>query len=193
MSTYKIHLAQRHVKEWILISVLIFSLIITAIYAFSKKSETLIIGIDQNGTRIVTEQEDPIFKTEVINFIRSFVSLSYNFDQETFTENAGKYSELLSLDLWNGKKNDILKAAEEIKKEPIQLSTIITKIGKDKDKDGVEFYKVYTSQTITKRASTQSLKYLISMRVAKVEKRTKNNPFGYEVTFLEEKRIEASE
>ena len=87
MSTYKIYLAKKHVKEWLLVAVLLFALFVTSVYAFSKKSETLIIGIDQNGTRVVTEQEDPIFKTEAINFIRTFVSLSYNFDQETFAQN----------------------------------------------------------------------------------------------------------
>lgn len=193
MSTYKIYLAKKHIKEWILVGVLIFALIVTAIYAFSKKSETLIIGIDQNGTRIVTEQEDPIFKTEAINFIRTFVSLSYNFDQETFADNAAKYSDLLSLKLWNEKKSDILRAAEEIKKEPLQFSTIITKIAKDKDKDSNEYYKVYTEQTITRRAKVDKLKYLVTLQIEKVEKRTKDNPYGFEVTFLEEKRLESNE
>lgn len=193
MSTYKIQLAQSKMKEWILISVLIFSLIITTIYAFSKKSEMLIIGIDQNGTRIVTHEDDPIFKTEVVNFIRAFVSLSYNFDQETFTENAGKYSELLSLELWNQKKSDVIRAAEEIKKEPVQLSTIITKVAKDKDKEGRDLYKVYTEQTLTRRAKSEKIKYLLTVQITKVSKRTKDNPYGYEVTQLEEKRLEANE
>lgn len=193
MSTYKIHLTQSKAKEWILISVLIFSLIVTAIYAFSKKSEMLLIGIDQNGTRVITQEEDPIFKTEIINFIRTFVSLSYNFDQDTFTENAGKYSELLSLDLWNQKKSDVLNAAEQIKKEPMQLSTFITKVAKDKDKDGNDIYNVYTSQTLTRRAKTEKLKYILKMQVAKVSKRTKDNPYGFEVTALEEQRLETSE
>lgn len=193
MSSYKVYLTKSHLKEWILITVLIFSLILTAIYAFSKKSEILIIGIDQNGTRVVTEQEDPIFKTEAINFIRTFVSLSYNFDQETFAANAAKYSDLLSLKLWNEKKSDILRAAEEIKKEPLQFSTIITKIAKDKDKDGLDIYKVYTEQTITRRAKVDKLKYLVNLQIAKVDKRTKDNPYGFEVTFLEEKRLDSNE
>lgn len=193
MSTYKIYLAQKHIKEWLLIITLLFALVITSIYAFSKKSEMLLIGIDQNGTRVITQEEDPIFKTEIINFIRTFVSLSYNFDQDTFTENAGKYSELLSLDLWNQKKSDVLNAAEQIKKEPMQLSTFITKVGKDKDKEGNDIYNVYTSQTLTRRAKTEKLKYILKMQVAKVSKRTKDNPYGFEVTKLEEQRIEASE
>ena len=193
MSTYKIYLAKKHVKEWLLVAVLLFALFVTSVYAFSKKSETLIIGIDQNGTRVVTEQEDPIFKTEAINFIRTFVSLSYNFDQETFAANAAKYSDLLSLKLWTEKKSDILRAAEEIKKEPLQFSTIITKIAKDKDKEGNELYKVYTDQTITRRAKVDKLKYIVTLQIAKIQKRTKDNPYGYEVTFLDEKRAEANE
>lgn len=189
MSTYKIHLAQSKAKEWIMIIVLLFALVITGLYALSKKSETILIGIDDNGTRVITTEEDPVFKTEVVNFIRTFVALSYNFDQDTFTDNAAKYSDLLSLDLWNQKKTDVVRAAEEIKKEPMQLSTIITKLTKDKDKDGHEIYKVYTSQTLTRRARSDKYKYLLEMQISKVAKRTKENPYGYEVTRIEEKRL----
>lgn len=190
MSSYKIYLTQSKVKEWILISVLIFSLVITFIYALSKKSETTLIAIDQNGTRVITTEDDPIFKTEIINFLRTFVSLSYNFDQDTFAENAGKYSDLLSLELWNQKKNDVVRAAENIKKEPMQLSTIIKKISKEKNKDNEDIYNVYTEQTITRRARTDKVNYIVSLQVQKIDKRTKENPYGFEITSLEEKRIE---
>lgn len=186
MSSYKILLVRKYTIEWLLIAALAFCLAITAIYAFSKKSETLIIAIDQNGTRIVTEKDDPIYKVEVMNFIRTFVSLSYNWDQETFTENAGKYSELMSLDLWNQKKSEILRVADELKKEPMQASTMITKITKDKNKDGDDIYKVYTTQTVSRRARTATLKYLFTIQVAKTAKRTKENAYGYEVTSIEE-------
>ena len=75
----------------------------------------------------------------------------------------------------------------------MQFSTIITKIAKDKDKEGNELYKVYTDQTITRRAKVDKLKYIVTLQIAKIQKRTKDNPYGYEVTFLDEKRAEANE
>lgn len=189
MASYKILLTKKYTVEWLLILVLLFALFVTALYAFSKKSETMLIAIDQNGTRVVTEQDDPIYKAEVINFIRTFVSLSYNWDQETFAENAAKYSELMSLDLWNQKKSEILRMADDLKKEPMQASTIITRIAKDKTKDGTDVYKVYANQTVSRRARTATLKYLFSIQVARTPKRTKENAYGYEITSVEESKV----
>lgn len=55
----------------------------------SKSSRPMIIGIDGNGTRIVTDQADPIYKTEAVTFIQKFLFNVYNFDSENFMKRIG--------------------------------------------------------------------------------------------------------
>jgi hypothetical protein len=38
------------------------------IYAISKEEKTVLIGIDENGTRIIENTDDPLLKTEIVPF-----------------------------------------------------------------------------------------------------------------------------
>ncbi len=189
MSTYKIHLIKKFSLEWILIIVLGIGFSLAVFHAFTSRPQTVLIGVDQNGTRIITDQEDPVLRTEVINFLRAFVGVMYNFDQTTFVDNAAKASDLLSLDLWNEKKNDVMTMIETMKKEPMQVSTQITKIGKEKNEKNEEQYSVYTNQIVNRRARTDNIKMNYIFTVQKLPKRTKENPYSIEITSIKENRV----
>jgi hypothetical protein len=46
--------------------------ITATIYAISKEEKTVLIGIDENGTRIIENTDDPLLKTEIVAFLRHF-------------------------------------------------------------------------------------------------------------------------
>jgi hypothetical protein len=154
--------------------------VVFAIVVVSNKKETILIGIDNNGTRIITDSEDPIFKTEIITFIRTFMNYFYNFDQDTYPENLGRASDLMSIELWKAKKDTIVKLGDQIKKDPKQLAAHITKIVKEDD-----FYIVSLNVEELYRAKKTNFLVQLKVSVNKID-RTATNPYGLEISTLEE-------
>jgi hypothetical protein len=175
---------KRHLIMGLLLSALVIWAMTATILALRAKNETTLIGIDKNGTRIITQAEDPLFKTEVVNFIRRFVSLLYNFDSTTFVDNVGSASDLMALPLWTQQKGKIVTLGETVKKESITHAAVVQKITM---KDGKYQVLIETNEMVRMKNAKRLLKLEITL--AQVE-RTARNPWGMEVSKLEESKAE---
>lgn len=149
--------------------------------AMSKANKPVIIGIDSNGTRIVSEASDPIYKTEAIAFIQKFFFNAYNFDSRNFFKRLGFATTMMSEDLWKKKESEIIDLKSKVERDDIALSGEILKLTKDEDNT----YRGLVQIREKTRLNEQDHKVVVSLKLKSVP-RTAENPFGLEVDSYEE-------
>lgn len=159
--------------------------IIESHYVRLKSEKALIIAIDNNGTRIVSRQDDPIFETEIIQFAKMFLGLIYNFEANTFIRNVGQASGYMSIKLWEGKANEILALSKSVKDQNIALKGTIQSISALSDNS---YLAVVATQESTRMQSLEK-KIEVSFELSRVQ-RSEINPWGIEVTRYEEKILQ---
>jgi hypothetical protein len=151
------------------------------IYAISKEEKTVLIGIDENGTRIIENTDDPLLKTEIVAFLRHFTLLMYNFDQQTYLENVGSASELMSENLWGELKEALRSKQSIVKEHNVSHTGIVEKIIKV---DSSQFEVVVRGFEQRKIKRVERLfKIQVSLRA---QDRNQINPWGVEVDGLKE-------
>lgn len=164
-------------KHWILILALSIWAITASVFALTNRKETVLIGIDDVETRIITSSSDRLIRSEIKNFLTKFLNLYYSYDEKTFSEHLGSATELMSSDLWDRSKPKLLELNDKLKKLPLTQQAEILKI------DSLEPGKVEAilALQITSRMNTQKVKLKVQLEYRKAE-RTQNNPWGFEVT-----------
>lgn len=150
----------------------------------SKSSRPMIIGIDSNGTRIVTDQADPIYKTEAVAFIQKFLFNVYNFDSENFIKRIGLTTTMMSEDLWKSKRSEILDLKNKVERDGIRISGQVLKM--TLDDSGV--YHGLVSVKEQSRMNEQDHRIEVAIKLKSVP-RSQDNPFGLEVDSYEETPI----
>lgn len=149
--------------------------------ALNIAQNPILIAIDTNGTRVVTQIEDPIFDTEVVQFAKLFVNKLYNFTPKTFEENVGYASTFFSVELWKDEEAKVLELMKNVSKEQISMSSSINKIVKNAP---LVFSVELATKEIT-RLNTLDKNISLKLYLARVS-RSKTNPYGIEVIRYEE-------
>ena len=149
--------------------------------ALSHSSKPIIIGIDTNGTRVVSEASDPIYKTEAIAFIQKFFFNAYNFDSKNFFKRLGFATTMMSEDLWKKKESEIIELKSKVERDDIVLSGEVLKLTRDEDNT----YRGLVRIKERNRLNEQEHKVVVSLKLRSVG-RTTENPFGLEVDSYEE-------
>ena len=151
------------------------------IRAVSQGRKPIIIGIDGNGTRIVTEASDPIYKTEAIAFIRKFFYNAYNFNTSNFFKRIGLATTMMSENLWKKKESEILDLKSKVERDNIEISGEIVELSKEEN----GLYHALIKIKEKTRLNEQNHEMMVSVRLKPVT-RTSDNPFGLEVDSYEE-------
>ncbi len=151
------------------------------IKTLSHEKNITLIAIDSNGTRIVSDQYDPIYKTEATVFIKKFISNLYNFNPENFMQRVGLTTSLMSESLWKEKKSQIMDLKTKVERDEISLSSEILKLTKDSDGS----YYALVSLTEKTRMHSRNHQIEIKLTLSPIE-RSEANPQGLEVsTYVE--------
>jgi len=169
---------------FIAISLLCVISIAANLRVISKQGTPLIIGIDNNGTRIVTEVSDPIYKTEAVAFIQKFLFSIYNFNSENFMKRIGLSTTLMSEELWQKKRSEILNLKSKVEKDEISITGLVQKL--TIDENGVYHGLVLIKEK--SRMNEADHQIAVSIKLNKVP-RTLDNPYGLEVDSYEEAPI----
>lgn len=149
--------------------------------ALSISQKPLLIAIDSNGTRIVTKKDDPIFETEAVQFIKSFVSHLYNFTPTNFVDQVGEATGLMNVNLWQDEENKILEKKSVVERDQISMVSRIKGIYR---KSEFEFNVVINSIEMS-RLSRVSRTIQAIVTIQKTQ-RSEMNPYGLEVTKYDE-------
>lgn len=158
--------------------------VVVNLKVLSKSSRPMIIGIDANGTRLVTDQADPIYKTEAVAFIQKFIFNVYNFDSENFMKRIGLTTTIMSDDLWKSKRSEILDLKNKVERDNIRVSGQIQKMTRDEA-------GIYHGLVLVKEQSRMNEQdHLIEVSIKlKTVLRSQDNPYGLEVDSYEEAPI----
>lgn len=149
-----------------------------------SNSKPLIIGIDANGSRIISEQNDPIYKTEAINFIQKFAFNTYNFNSENFMKRIGLSTSMMSEDLWKKKRNEILDLKSKIERDEIEVAGVVQKITRD------ESGSYHGLIQVTEKSRLNSKEHIVEVTILlNPTLRTQDNPYGLEISSYEESII----
>lgn len=158
--------------------------VVVNLKVLSKSNRPMIIGIDTNGTRMVTDQADPIYKTEAVAFIQKFVFNVYNFDAENFMKRIGLTTTMMSEDLWKAKRSEILDLKNKVERDNIHISGQIQRM--TLDEAGIYHGLVLVKER--SRMNEQDHRIEVSIKLKTVP-RTQDNPYGLEVDSYEEAPI----
>lgn len=180
----KSKLLRSEIKHWLLITALILWGVVATAYAFSKKEEILLIGLDDGGTRIITSQSDRLLKSELQKFILHFLDLYYSYDEKSFKTQVGMAADLFSEDFWNQEKSKLFALNEKLQKSPLTQSIQVESI--DLVDDGK--IEVLLSVFVKSRLSENKVKLQILIEYKKSE-RSEINPWGYSIHNISERTL----
>jgi len=175
----KSKLLREEIKHWLLIISLTLWAVLASTFALRNNSKTILIGIDDSGSRLITETNDRILQSELKNFIKYFVDRYYMYDEKTYADQISAASDLMNPGLWESQKPKLLEIKEKLQKMPlVQLAEIESLDKVDNDKvEGV------LNLIIKSKLTEHKVKLKIVLRISK-SPRTEQNPWGYEITEL---------
>ena len=107
------------IKKTSVLGLIIYSVVLSVLL-LKQKPETLLIGIDQYGTRLISDQDDRLLKSEKMNFLKLFLRIYHNYDSESYTTAISRAGDLMSQQYWTEKKPDFLQRQEVLKGKDYQ-------------------------------------------------------------------------
>ncbi|AZZ37318.1 hypothetical protein CIK05_11130 [Bdellovibrio sp. qaytius] len=175
----KSKLLREEIKHWLLILSLGFWALLASLFALKNNTKTILIGIDDSGSRLISETNDRILQNELKNFIKYFVERYYIYDEKTYADQMSLASDLMAPDLWEMQKPKLLEIKEKIQKLPlVQLAEIESLDKVDNDKiEGV------LNLIIKSKITEHKVRLKITLKIAK-SPRTEQNPWGFEIVEL---------
>lgn len=184
MKWYVLAQIKRHFITFSLIAVLTTWGLVVSYRLVSEDLDPVLIAIDANGTRVITSEDDPIFKTEVIAFLRHFSLLLYNFDSNSFKANVGMATTFFSDQLWNGLSDEYQRKMAIVQSSDISMASQpirITKIGSST-------FSVDLKVRKSEKLNIEDYELKANIEI-KPSERTATNPWGIEVVSLTEHHI----
>lgn len=175
----KSQLVRNEIKHWLLNLSLFFWAILASFFALKNNSKTILIGIDDSGSRLITETNDRILQSELKNFIKYFVENFYSYDEKSFGDQISSVSDVMSPELWESQKPKLLELKEKLEKMPLAQIVEIENL----DKVDTNKIEGVLNLTIKSKLSEHKVKLKIVMQFNK-SVRTEQNPWGFEITEL---------
>lgn len=154
--------------------------VVTSYLAFKNNSQVILIGKNEGSYQLITEEEmTPI---ETGNFIRHFLALTLNFNDESYRKHISLAGDLMTEELWQSRKPEFIKMAGFIKKHKVTQSAEILKI--EKNENG--FYEVKVRNYLFKNGILTEKDKLISLSLIE-NQRSYENPWRFSVSSVEVK------
>ena len=179
MIILKSKLYREEIKHWVLIVSLLLWALVATVFATTNTQKTLIIGIDDAGSRLITDSKDRLLKSETKQFLKYFLDQYYTYNQETFNERIGVATELMSPDLWSKEKSKLIDLKDKLDKNPITQFSELENI------DLVDQNKIEATLKIKikSRMSEKNIKLKVILDFKKNE-RSEQNPWNFQITEL---------
>lgn len=152
--------------------------------ALSIANDPLILAIDSNGTRVVRRQDDPIFETEAISFLKFYLKNLYNFTPDDFLRNVGIATSYMSISLWEEEKTKILSQHKQIMENQVSMVSDVRKIFKVSDNEFSSLIVIDEKSRLSTSKRILKLKLLL-----KKIPRSDLNPYGIEVEGYQDEEI----
>ena len=161
----------------LIISLFIYGLV-ASFLAFQNKSKVILIGKTGNAYQLITdEKKDPI---ETRNFIRHFLALTLNFDEQSYKRHISLAGDLMTKRLWETKKFEFKEMADFIKQNKVIQSSEVLSIKKVR----TNHYDIQIKNYLFKKGVLTKKTKLILLSLTD-NKRSYNNPWRHSVSNVE--------
>lgn len=179
MNLFKSKLYREEIKHWIAIVALSLCTLISTVCALRNEPKTLVIGIDEAGSRIISDSKDRLIQIELKQFIKYFLDQYYTYNQNTFSERIGLATELMTKDLWEKEKDKLFD---------LKLKLDQTALSQFSELESIDLIDQNKIEAILKlkvksRMSEQSLRLKVVI-VFKKQERSETNPWNFSVAEL---------
>ena len=173
---FKSKLYREEIKHWLVVISLFLWAVLASIFALRNNSKIILIGIDDYGSKIITDSNDRILQNELKNFLKSFLLTYYGYDEKSFSSQIESASNLMNFDLWERVKPKLLEQKEKLTKLPLLQVPDIESI------DMIETGKIEAILNLSIKAKLNEQKVRLKVRLSFVKApRTEMNPWGFEI------------
>lgn len=181
---FKSKLLREEIKHWLLVASLSLWALTATIYAISKSEKMILIGVDDVGTRIITDSKDRLLQSELKNFLKVFFETYYSYDEKNYLTQIGTATELMTNELWERNKDHLLEINEKLQKTPLAQSMEIESI------DLIDQGKVEAILMLKIRSRIQEQKVRLKVNLEfKKNERSEKNPWGFQITEVSDAAI----
>lgn len=159
--------------------------LVVSVKLYSYKPQNLFIRFSGSEVSVINE---PVSEDLIIfekNFLRTFVMYTYNFDSVSYIPNLNRGSYLYSNSLWNQIHDEMIPFQKKIVENKISQSSVVEKLTKTSDTS----YELVTKTIYQTADQIEERKYKIKVST-QIVARTKENPWGMEVTSADQERIQ---
>jgi len=156
----------------------------SSIWAYQNKPRIIFIGLDDSGTRIITEATDPILAKERVKFVREFLRGYYNYASTDYTQAMSQAGALMSDPLWREKELDFKHIADQMKQTPLTQEARLIDLRQVSEQE----FEADLDIHIRSRLQERTVKYRVVLTIAP-RKRNTENPYPLEVTGIHETEI----
>lgn len=142
------------------------------------RKDTILIGIDENGVRVISDERDHLVVQEKINLVKRFLIHQNNFDSKDYGEKITSSGNLMSSSLWRAKSDDFLRFKESLKQMPEYRQD-----GFIEELRQVDDYTFEADLVITENKKLNQIKSKKRVEVkVSSHRRNLDNPYSWEVT-----------
>lgn len=156
---------------------------IASVLLLRMKPQTILIGIDQYGTRVIREPGDRLLKKEKENFLKRFLALLYGYDSETFEKRVSESGDLMSDQLWSEKREEFERIGKQLKNEDLTQEVQVRELREVDDWT----YQADVALKIRRKLTEATVKLRVELRI-RPNPRRENNPYPYEVERYDEQQ-----
>jgi len=145
--------------------------------AVLKKNETILIGVADDASYIISGSNESLRRKEIVSFVRLFVANYYEFTPTNHAEKISRAGDAMASALWESKREELKLFNERLKTEPLVQTAKVLSI----DLIDEETIEVALQIQIAKRIETILTNLKVTLKV-RSHQRTDSNPWPFEIT-----------
>jgi hypothetical protein len=151
--------------------------LVATVLVVRLKPAVVLIGIDQYGTRVITNEDDRLLKSERENFIKKYIAYSFSYSSADFDQRTSAAGDMMTAELWERKKFDLGKISENLKANEL---TQVTRIQEMREL-GDNQYEADLEIKVKNKLQEGTAKIRVELKLQKAP-RTNEKPYQYEVS-----------
>jgi len=157
---------------------------VTTLCLVKVKPKTILIGIENNATRIIGSNDDRLLRLEKQAFLKQFIRTLYNYDESSYKEKVSLAGDLMSDQLWKGEKPKFEEISKKLEGKEITQEVRIL----DLREIDLDQYEADLELKVKDRLTEVTPKIKVKITINE-HRRSDLNPYPYEVEHYDEQNI----
>lgn len=173
----------QHLRYGLVAVLSIYSITVSALLV-TNRQQTIVVGIDQFGTRILGKNDDRLLKLEKHNFLTKFITHAYNYTSDTYSTELSAAGDLMSNALWDAKQSELRQINDKIKQHKLVQSSVTKDLREISQSSYQADLEITVKDKLNERKTSLRVDFTLSPNT-----RNTQNPFPFEVNNYVEQEI----